>query len=211
MRNLIVLLTSLVWLAPSSGFGADRTISCANPPDKAARLAVRDTAAVSKTQDKTNGTCTFAVDGAKAASPSAELIRQGFNSLRDGAPLVKELAAKQVDHLAYAMLATAPVSEIPSEFRNLLMESSSQLSTCLSDFFDGRDPSVPLGARRGGPPDGRNGAPQGTPVRCRMYRPTGVVEPADVSPYLEVVVTWSEGRFVSSLYVPRQYARLPKF
>jgi hypothetical protein len=143
MRSFALVAVSLAALLSVRSAWADHTFACQRPPDREARVAVRDNVAVGWTQDQNSRTCTFSVDGAKAASPPANLILKGFNSLRNGAPVVNELRQKQVDNLAYAMLATAPVSDIPTEFRSALSQNANTLARCLANFFsEGRPPAL---------------------------------------------------------------------
>ena len=178
-----------LWLAVGTvmgvipqAFAKDVTFSCSDPPDKSARVAVVEGSTVNKTQDKNEKTCTFSVNGAKAESPSAEALLDGVNSFREGAPIVKELGRKVVENLAYAMLATAPVTEIPKDFAEFLRTNAEKVADCLQQFFKGGDPGVSLASAFG------------NSGYCRRY---------EAAHYLEITVFWEKGRFVSSLYVHR--------
>ena len=190
-----LLLGNFIQLFYSADAFGDRTIPCSKPPDRGAKVAVRDGVAVNYTQNSREGTCTFAIDGAKAASPRAELILSGFNALRAGAPIVDELSKGSVDNLGYAMLASAPVEEIPNDFRDYLNGNSQQLAGCLRDFFQGKDPEVILNNKGG------------QVGHCRAYRDGG--GPGKEDAYVEISIKWQDV-FVSSLFVPRIYPKLPK-
>jgi hypothetical protein len=176
-------------LMSSQVFARDVTFSCSDPPDRSARVAIAEGATVNKTQDRNEKRCSFSVNGAKADSPGAEALLEGVNSFRQGAPIVGELGKKSVDNLAYAMLATAPVSEIPKEFADFLQRNSGALADCVQGFFKGSDPNITLTSTFG------------NSGYCRRY---------EAPQYLEITITWSNGRFVSSLYVHRMAPNLPR-
>lgn len=166
----------------------DVTFVCSDPPDKSARVAVVEGSTVNKTQDKNQKTCTFSVNGAKAESPNEQALLAGVNSFREGAPIIKELEKKAIENLAYAMLATAPVSDIPKDFGEFLRTNSKRLEDCLRQFlFDGANPSISL---------------------TSQFENTGSCKRYDAPNYLEISITWDRGRFISSLYV---YRGTPKF
>ena len=162
-------------------FASDVTFSCSDPPDRLARLAIAEGPLVNRTQDRNEEKCTFSVNGAKADSPDAAAIFQGVNSFRDGAPIIGQLREGSIDNLAYVMLATAPVSEIPNEFRNFLEENADRLADCMYRFFQGSEPNYTLS---------RN---MGVSGYCRPY---------EARQYLDIMITWGPGeRFITNLYI----------
>jgi hypothetical protein len=182
---------TILLLAIPDVFARDVTFSCSDPPDRSARVAVVEGATVNKTQDKNEKRCTFSVNGAKAESPSATAIFDGVNSFRKGAPIIADLSRKSVDNLAYAMLVTAPVSEIPNDVRSFLTENAERLADCLQRFFSGSEP-----------PNFTLSSSMGMSGYCRRY---------EAPQYLDITITWGQsGQYITSLYVHRATPTFPQ-
>jgi hypothetical protein len=160
MRTVPASVVSLVFTLMAASARSDVTHSCANPPNRAARVAVKDNVAVGKTQDRNSGTCTF--------------------------------------------------------FKTALIERAVELANCLKGFFSGGAATFPLGRGARGdspttPQQGRGAAvpqPRGSSISCGTPAPTSI-QSGEAKEYVEVSVTWGNGRFVTSLLVPRKYPSLP--
>lgn len=182
-KTLCMSIVALFFINSISAWAGDVTFTCADPPDKSAKLAIREGPLVNKFRNKDEDTCTFSVNGAKASSPAAELIKRGMNSFIKEGRVVRDLYDGNVENLAYVLLATAPVTEIPRDFQAFLRENTKTLGACLEQFFYGESPSFELFRS------------MGNSGYCRGYE--------NSSEYLDIEVVWRNGRFVTNLYVHR--------
>jgi hypothetical protein len=174
-------------LAPADVLADDVTISCKDPPDKSARIAVRKGTLVNTTKDKPEKRCTFSVEGARADSPPAERVIEGINSFRSGGRIETELKQGKIDNLAYALLASAPVKELPSDLGGVLRKDAALLGQCIGAFYSSDQERIEFPLSAG---------------VCRTL-------PETSGGYLEITATWGGGNFVSSLYIPRNYRQRP--
>ena len=184
LKILYMTFVAFILINSTYGWAVDVTFSCSDPPDKSAKLAIREGPLVNKFKDRGEKTCTFSVNGAKASSPDAELIRRGMNSFMKDGRIVRGLYDGNIENLAYVLLATAPVKEIPSDLQRFLRENAKNIGTCLDQFFHGDSPSFELYRNKG------------ISGYCRGYE--------RAPQYLDIEVVWRDERFVTNLYVHRK-------
>jgi hypothetical protein len=183
IRLLLVIFLSVISWRPSLA----ETYTCSEDViEEEAKLAVHRGNAVTITEDEDDKECYFSVNGAKVGSPTQERIFSGFNSIITGS-VAQELRRGNISSLAYALLASAPVTDIPRNMRNILRRHSRELSECLAVFLRG-----------GMPREFRADS-----VQCRVWRP-GDRGPLTVTiPTLEIAVRWDRTR--SRLFLPQGY------
>ena len=101
--------------------------------------------------------------------------------------MVQELQSGKISSLAYALLASARVADIPNSMRERLRSNSQDLSKSLDVFLKG---GIPNEFSSGG-------------VQCRVWQP-GDHGPLTVTiPTLEIAVRWD--RTKSRLFIPQGY------
>lgn len=184
LKMLYITFVAITLISSTYSWAGDVIFSCSDPPDKLAKLAIREGALVNKFKDRSEKTCTFSVNGAKASSPDAKLIRRGMNSFMNGGSIVSDLYSGNIENLAYVLLSTAPVKEIPVNFQKFLLKNTKYLGPCLDQFFRGDNPNFDLDSS------------MGNTGYCRGY--------GRAPEYLDIQVVWRNERFVTNLYVNRK-------
>jgi hypothetical protein len=204
----ILTVLALVSGASVPSFDAraeDSTIPCSKPPSDGAFVAVHSGTAVTVTQDMTDNTCTFAVDGAVAKSPPSDVVLAALRAFQAGGNGVPNEADSLAQALAALLASAAPVDEVPGELKDPLKQDFDALRSCLLSFFDGGIPDADL----------KNS--QGACKGIRAYKNErdkkdliAQKSPAVFEDTLMIVVHWkSDGGhdLVSSLFLPRFQSR----
>ncbi len=131
--NTAILMLMLV--APPVEAAESKTYECDAAKERA-KVAVYLRNEVSITADRDLKECRFSVNGATVGSPPSDLIYAGLRLIArqqmSGAVERGEIAP-----LAYALLAAAPVVEIPDKLWEMLNESKYELAKCFGEYEAG--------------------------------------------------------------------------
>jgi hypothetical protein len=195
-RIVTAFVVSSAVLFSSAAKANDTTIPCNAPPDKGASVAVHSGTQVSLTQDHQKGTCTFAINGAVATSPSPQQVISALNLFRGQSLGVLRDSGTAANAIAALMAASSPADKVPDDLVSALKRPT--LLNCLKTFF----------AERQLPP----GNPGESGFLCRGVAPyTNESSKHDMltrsglapgEPMLEVAVKWQRERFTSKAYFP---------
>jgi hypothetical protein len=128
------LLAAAVSLAPVDA--KTKTYLCDASPRQAA-VGVAAGAAVSTTADRANSECRFSVNGEPVGSPPRDLVINAYNVLRSGQAL-QRIQSGDVDVLAFALLASSPLREVPNNLVGLLRRYREGLVRCFVSLGEGK-------------------------------------------------------------------------
>jgi hypothetical protein len=155
--------------------------------DNEAKLGVNSRDAVSITEDKNDKKCYFSVNGASVNVSMKAKIAAGFDSISTRS-IIEKLDEGEISFLAYALLASAPVEDIPDKMREILHSHSGKLSKCLADFFLRNETPKELKSER---------------VQCRVLQKGDGEQIFVTIPTLEIAVQWDGMRI--RLFLPQGY------
>jgi len=131
LKFFILGMTGACLIATMTQRVSAKTYWC-DASKKDAAVGITDSAAVSITADRRNQECRFSVNGETVGSPPRELVIGAHNALRNGS-----LPDGKGDDLAYALLASSPLKEIPTQLRTALQAYSGEIQGCFGALRSG--------------------------------------------------------------------------
>lgn len=131
MRRTLTFTTGIMALVLIGTKAVDATTYWCDASKKNAALAVSVNSAVSITADRSNEECRYSINGETVGSPPRPLVINAHNLLRKS-EMTKEINSGNVDPLAYALLASSPLQQIPEALRSILQKHAKNLEACLN-------------------------------------------------------------------------------
>lgn len=130
--SFVTALLMLVHIVPSVAAADSKTFECDAAKERAT-VGVYEVTEVSITADRDKRQCFFSVNGATVGSPPPDQIIVGLRAIarREMSGLLEK---EDIAPLAYALLAAAPVREIPEKLLQILKNSIKQLVECFQAY-----------------------------------------------------------------------------
>jgi hypothetical protein len=126
----IVFVTAPTVRADEVSCDAVRTVS---------KLGINRANRVGTSADSNAQVCRFSIDGAGVGSPPQESVMKALDMI-DKQKMRELLANKDVDALAFALLAASSDKAVPQELRRILSDSAKDIGECFA-AFDQHKPS----------------------------------------------------------------------